>query len=118
MPIPVLVRSACPPGASKQRQSRSDVLQRTYQLERLQVRSKWPGAGTADVCSLFRVHRERAKGHATQTNAYQDLQGVEGTEHSKEVVEVPERNIKDEEASYSCECREEEREARMKREVL
>ena len=87
-------------------------------MENMQVWSKRPCTGLAHVSSLFGVHREMAKGYEMHGLASQISQGRKGIDHRKEVIEVSESNIKDEEASYSCECREEEWEARMKREVL
>ena len=69
------------------------------------------------VGSLFGVHRERAKGHAAHALTPELLQGGKGVDHPKELVEVHERNIDEDETSNSGECREEEREAGMQREV-
>ena len=67
---------------------------------------------------LFGVHRERAKGHEMHVLATEVYQCWKGIDYGKEVIEVPERNTQELEASYSCECREKEWEAGMKREVL
>ena len=72
---------------------------------------------TACVYSWFCIHRERADGQASYTVAVQILQSRKGIHHSKYIVRVPERNIVYGEASDGSECREEEREAGMQREV-
>ena len=67
---------------------------------------------------LFGVHRERAKGHEMHVLATEVFQCWKGIDHCKEVIEVSECSTQDLEASYSCERREKEWEAGMKREVL
>ena len=102
----------------RQRYVNITALQRAYQCERLQVWGKWLCTGTARITWLFHVHRERAKGFELHVSTVETLQSGEGINHPKEVVEVPERNTEDVEVNYSCKCREQEREAGMKREVL
>ena len=93
------------------------ALQRAYQFKLLHVGCKWPCAGMVHICLLSNVHRERAKGHAAHALTPQLLQGGKGVDHPEELIEVHERNIDEDEASDSGECREEEREAGVKGEV-
>ena len=94
------------------------TLQMTYQSKLKQFWRKRASTGTARVGVRFGVHRESAEGHATHAVANQISQGWKGIDHREEVIEVPERNTQELEASYSCECREKEWEAGMKRDVL
>ena len=70
------------------------------------------------MSSLFGVHREGAKVCEPHPLETYTLQGGEGIEHPKEVVEVPKCSVEDEEASDSCESREKQWKAGMKREML
>ena len=66
----------------------------------------------------FGIHGKRAEGAAQDGATAEISQGWKGIHSSEEVIEVSERNTNDEEAGDSCECREENWEARMKWKVF